>query len=1071
MNVSGQFYDGLQMTFGKNRVQYYDYYWMYYRFDDFDCYFNEQGKELAQYTADYAMQKLEDVEELFDYSIEKRLIFIIYNKSAEYKQSNIGLVSEMEDSYNTGGFSRIIDNKVSLYYEDNHVDYQKQIAAAITEIIVNEMLYDAETKNRISGSSTINTPDWFLKGLMNYVAFGWDFDTEDRVKDGILSGKYKKINHLEYDDAEYAGQSFWRFIGKEYGDAIIPNIIYITKVYKKIDKGFLYVTGKELDELLDEWYDYYRDEYSGQESEENSDDILRRSKKEQIYQQVAVSPDGRYTAYITNDWGRRRVWLFDEVTGKRKIIFRKEPKLEQKMDKSYPVMAWHPGSMILTFINEEKAGLKLYFYRTDEKILETRNMLYFDKVLDFGYSPEGTRLVISAVKNGMTDIYVHTLASGTNEQITYDVADDLTPSFLTGEKNMIIFSSNRLSDTLYNSGDPLERVGLTFDLFTYDVAEKGNIAARLPEGEYTDRFSATGISTSEISYLGNANGVINRYKATLDSTISYIDTATHYRYYLDSKALTDYKRNIEDYSESQSTGKTREIVYNKGRNILKNAEDIEIPSVEPEPTDYRIERTRILHEADSLEQLRQWLVAEDQRRRDTLTKPIYEYYETNEPIDISHYIFEKEKQNYYDELWRKNYMDIDLDTGRLSFPQAQIYETAFYYNYMSTQIDFSFLNNSYQIYSGSSGYYNPGVNLLSTIGTIDMFENFRITGGFRFSGNFDSNEYLLSLDNLKGKYDKQLVFHRQGYYSYTETSIYKTHTHDIYASLSRPITPALALKGTLSYRFDNQVSLAYDMISLEEESIRRHWVSAKAEIIYDNTRERSINIYYGTRFKIFGELYKEMFATKSAMVVLGADFRHYTRIHRELIWANRFAASTSLGPTRLLYYLGGVDNWMGYLFNGTTSMFDTSIPVNTDINYGFQALATNMRGFSQNARNGTSFAVINSEIRWPIIRYFAGHPLKSNFLNSLQVVGFGDIGSAWVGSTPWSGKNAYDSDIYENGPVRVVVDSNHTPIIYGFGFGARVQIAGYFVRADWAWGVENSYILPRMFYLSFSKDF
>jgi hypothetical protein len=52
--ANGQFYNGMQMAFGKNRVQYYDFYWMFYRFDNFDCYFNEDGRELAQYTAKYA---------------------------------------------------------------------------------------------------------------------------------------------------------------------------------------------------------------------------------------------------------------------------------------------------------------------------------------------------------------------------------------------------------------------------------------------------------------------------------------------------------------------------------------------------------------------------------------------------------------------------------------------------------------------------------------------------------------------------------------------------------------------------------------------------------------------------------------------------------------------------------------------------------------------------------------------------------------------------------------------------------------------------------------------------------
>jgi hypothetical protein len=171
-----------------------------------------------------------------------------------------------------------------------------------------------------------------------------------------------------------------------------------------------------------------------------------------------------------------------------------------------------------------------------------------------------------------------------------------------------------------------------------------------------------------------------------------------------------------------------------------------------------------------------------------------------------------------------------------------------------------------------------------------------------------------------------------------------------------------------------------------------------------------------------------------------------------------------------LYYLGGVDNWMGYIFTKYT-MFDNSIPVNSNVNYGFQALATNLRGFSQNVRNGNNFALINSEIRWPVVRYFAGHPLKSNFLNSLQVVGFGDIGTAWTGKTPWSRENAYNDEVISNGAVTVTLDSNRDPIVAGFGAGARAQLMGYFIRADWAWGIENNYLLPKIFYLSFSLDF
>jgi len=1069
--MKGQFYNGLQMTFGKNRVQYYDYFWSFYRFDDFDCYFKEEGNDLAKFTAKYAAGKLKEVEEYFDYTLNKRLIFIIYNKQAEYKQSNIGLVTFGDEDYNLGGYSRIIKNKVQLYYEGDHVAYEKQIASSIVQVIVNEMISNADVKDRTTSSTSFATPEWYMNGLVNYVAFGWDNTAEDRVKDGFRSGRYKNITHLEYEDAAYAGMSFWRFIAKQYGDPLIPNIVYLTKIYKNVNDGFLYIIGQKLKDLEKEWRSYYAKEFSDDSiAAPGNSGALKKPKKDRLIQEVRISPDNKYIAWVTNDWGRKRIWLYDQATGKSRVIFRTDPKYEHKTDNTYPVISWHPNGKILTFINEEKSNLRLYFYRTAERKTENRLLLYFDKVLDFSYSPEGDKLVFSAVKDGITDIYIHNIASGTNDQITRDVADDLHPTYLKNSSTQILFSSNRLSDTLKNTGDPYERISPTFDLFLYDIEKRPGNLTRLNEGMYTNRLQAISTSKTSLSYLGNTNGVVNRYSARFDSAISFIDTATHYSYHIKSVPVTNYSTDILNHDIVSNSDSYGEVIFNKGKFLVRRGQEQgSVSARDMKTTDYRKEQVRFLHKADSIEHLRQWLITEDKKRRDTLKKPLYEYYVKNEPIDINHYIFEKEKQNYFEQLWRKDYMNIDLDTGGLVLPLSRIYQPSFYNNYIATQIDFSFLNNSYQAYNGGAPYFNPGINMLTRIGVLDLFENYKITGGFRFAGNFDSNEYLLSVENLKGKFDKQFIYHRQTFSSSTDTSLFKIHSDNFYMSWSRPLSPVLALKGTVFYRQDRYVTLSTDVQSLNKPDVTRHWVGLKGEVIYDNTRKKSINILYGTRFKIWAEFYNQI-QKRTDMVVLGADFRHYTKISRELIWANRFACSTSYGSTRLIYYLGGVDNWMGNLFGGTT-MFDQSIPVSTRYNYGFQALATNMRGFRQNIRNGTSFALINSEIRWPFVRYIAGHALKSNFLNSLQVVGFGDIGSAWSGKSPWDSQNAWANQVIKNGPVEVNLDTNRSPVVGGFGFGARAQVLGYFLRADWAWGVENQYILPKIFYLSFSLDF
>jgi hypothetical protein len=98
-------------------------------------------------------------------------------------------------------------------------------------------------------------------------------------------------------------------------------------------------------------------------------------------------------------------------------------------------------------------------------------------------------------------------------------------------------------------------------------------------------------------------------------------------------------------------------------------------------------------------------------------------------------------------------------------------------------------------------------------------------------------------------------------------------------------------------------------------------------------------------------------------------------------------------------------------------------------------------------------------------------PLNSDFLNNFQVIGFFDVGSAWTGLNPFSGENAYENDYYENGPVSIIIDNDSYPIVAGYGIGVRTKLLGYFVRLDYAKGIENNTILPGMLYLSLNLDF
>jgi hypothetical protein len=1073
LGLSAQFYNGMQMNFGKNRVQFNDRYWKFYRFDRFDVYSYENGTDLSLYVADFVEKELALIERFFDYEIERRLIFLTYNKMSDYRQSNIGLASENEE-YNIGGTTQIIQNKVFLYFDGDHVTFERQIRAAIAEVLVTEMMFGNGLRDNMTNSTMINLPDWYLKGLISFVSNPWNYEMENRVKDGIVSGKYRKFVNLQDDDARYAGHSFWKYIADLYGVAIIPQILYITKINKNADSGFLYVLGTKLKELSYDWTAYYLGLYTmGEESAglPQQGSVLKKPYKHRVYQTIRISPDGTHLAYVTNQKGQYKVWIKNEETGKNKKIYKKGYKLDQINDYSFPEIAWHPTSQILGFITEEKGMLKVHFYNLETEEITTRNLLYFEKILDMSFSPDARKLVFSAVADGQTDIWVFDIASSTNERITNDLADDFHPRFMNNMNN-ISFESNRRLDTLFTENDPENNTTMANAVFVYDYAGKTPVLQKISEGNYINHTKPLSPGQNEFFYLSDKNGIVNRYFAEYDSVISLVDTTIHYRYFANSFPLTNYNRNILSQDINTETGEIAEIVYHDSRyHMYKFPMDMERNyGDELQPTEYRDRHANRLMREDSIHHVEKKVIsmkdiANNQLILDGDTIALQEF-----RIDINNYIFEREKLNYYNNQLRSRNLNLVLDSSTNNRMMYIDYQVAFYPNLLVSQIDFSFLNASYQAFTGGAFYFNPGLNLLFKVGANDLFEDYRLTGGVRFATDFDSNEYLLSFENVKQRMDKQLIFHRQVFKNFTTDSYIKTYTHELLGSLKYPFSQTLAVKGTASFRHDNTIFLSTDIGNLNEAAITKVWGGLKGEVIFDNTRVLGTNLYSGTRMKVFGEAYRQINQAKSDLFVIGGDFRHYTRIHRSLIWANRFAASTSFGRSPLIYYLGSVDNWIN-LFQSQVPTFDQSVAIDYTRNYAYQALATNVRGFSQNIRNGNNFAVFNTELRVPVFRYVAGHPLSSGFLNNFQVVGFADVGTAWSGVHPFTGENAWDTEVITNGPMTITLDANRDPIVAGYGFGIRSMLLGYFVRLDWAWGVENMKVQPRMFYLSLSLDF
>ncbi|MEI6899208.1 MAG: hypothetical protein WCL00_04970, partial [Bacteroidota bacterium] len=893
-NLQGQFYNGSQLQFGKSRVQYSEFYWMYYRFDKFDTYFYLKSKELALYTSEFADKHIKEIEMELESNLEQKIQFVIFNSLSDLKESNIGLTGDY-DSYNTGGVTRIIGGKVLLYFDGNYGHFEQQIRAGIAQVILNEMIHGAGIGAQIKNNALFTMPEWYLNGLISYISEKWNTEIDNQVKDAYLAGKYNKFNHLTGLEAAYAGHSLWHYISLKYGPSTIPNIVYMARLSRNVEKGFLYVLGVNFKDLIQEWLNFYQG-YYGSELMDRTDPagnlVTKKIKADWVYGQLKINPEGRLVAYTTHELGVYKVFLTDLVKHKTKRIFRGGYRIAEKPDYTYPLVAWHPSGKMVAFILEKKGEVYLYFYKVKEKKLEKIILHDFQKVLDFSYSENGEQLVFSATQKCQSDIFVYNIVSATYRQITKDIYDDLQPRFINHSKD-IIFSSNRESDTIrFDVKTDIKKLRFNNDIFIYHYSTKKNLLDRVTKTPNTNEVQPMPYSDNYFCYLSDQNGIYNRVLARYDSAVSFIDTTTHYRYFTTSWPVTNYSRSILEQDVNPVAGMMGEVVFKNQQyrmyfSSLQRPRDLEKPVLQP--TNYRENQNKVFEEEKAIIKNDSNIKKEGQANG-TVKKHFSTVHviETMPSGNVADTVEKSDRHNLpvlitqpnQDSTSTKKLMRL---LGKAQKDTANKYTSARPFNYnvaysidqMVTQLDFNYLNRSYQPFTGAKYpiFINPGFNALFMVGITDLMEDYRLTGGVRLDFNLVDNEYLFSYMNMRKRVDHQFIYHRQTVEDVTAYSYIRHKINEVYYLATYPFSPVLSLRGTASVKYDKAVYLSTDQYNLKQPNIDKYWGSVKGELTYDNTRNVGLNLYYGTRYKIFGEYYQQLNGTNSNMVVLGADIR------------------------------------------------------------------------------------------------------------------------------------------------------------------------------------------------------
>lgn len=1084
------------VTFGQNRLQYKLFHWRYFQTDNFNTYFSQGGLNLGKFVAQVAEEQLPLIEKAMDYGIRRRVNIIVYNDYTNLKQSNIGIGLQWQ---NTGGVTKLVGNKMIIYYDGNKNNLRIQIRQGIANVMLQNMLFGNDVGEFAGNAALLNLPKWYTDGFVAYVAQSWNVNLDNELKQLLRTGRYETFNQLAQDHPTLAGHAFWFYIENIYGSDAPSYLLYISRIDRSLKRACEQVLHKNFKQTRQDFmtFNFRRYEFDNRTRRQNTlgTVVTTQDNSRADHYRINPSPRNRDYAMVQFKNGVYSVLLYQGFFKPIILLKGGVRQLKSEINPDYPQMAWSPNGLHLAVIYESKGRPNLMVY---DLISKTKLFFTlpaeFQSVNSFQYLLDQNTLLLSAIKDGQTDLFTYNMSTFKVNQLTNDVYDELDPSYvgLVG-KNGIIFVSNRPSANATNADTVLPHSRFNVFLLSNWEKPEGRVITQLTHLKSGNASFPMQYGPDYYTFVGTQNGIANRYAGSFHAIAEGLDTLV----YIGADILRNPDHaEIDTLLDTYGTAKPDSIKYvavtkdstvifpltNYADGITESYESgqKQVVSETARRGDfsrtYKLkvdERTLVRRNVSTpLTSFRRFQLHED-----SLKLGLPSYYQA--PKDTS-----KKPGNFFQSQFGYEPPDTNLimkQNAQLENPHAFTlknaklfpYHLKFSTDYLITQISNAVLINRYQPFTGGGGpiYLEQPFNGLIQIGVADLLEDIKFTGGFQFPSTFNGSEYYFSYENLRHFVDWRLLYYRKtqsvGFSNVPYDGKLITNLYEATATI--PIDVVRSVHITVGYRSDRTNVLASDPVSLGKTPGDRaqQFGVTRVSYVYDNTINPTIDIWNGLRWKAYMEMWpqvnKPSGPERAFTFNAGFDARYYLPIYKNFIWATRVAGDFSWGNEKVLYYLGGVDNWLFPKYNNNT-------PISHNASYAYQTLSENLRGYDQNVKNGNNVVLINTELRLPVFATFIDQPINSNFIRNFMITSFMDLGSAWNGSITSLQGNSYQT--YSNPPVTVQIkNGNLGPFVGGYGFGARTTIAGYFLRLDTAWPMSGFFQGKPKWYLALGVDF
>lgn len=1121
------------VEFGKNRLQNKKFKWKFYQSPNFNVYFNQGGLELAKTVVQVAEEELTPIEQAVEYSLQRRANIVIYDNYEDYKTSNIGLGIDWQ---NAGGLTKLVNNKVVIYFDGNHNTLRRQIREGIAKILSDNILFGDDIGEFASNAALLDLPQWLTDGYVEYIAEPWNQEKDDQLRSAMLSGDYKNFYAFAFDKPLLAGNSFWYYVAEKYKPENVTYFLYLARLYKNLNTASQRICKKKFKDVLADFMEYEEQKYENDLKQRKNApkgklSIIEESDKKVDYFRFAANPNPKNNSYsvVKFKQGVYTVKFVDNLYDEHELLKYGVRTLNAQASSNYPFTAWDVKGSRLLVVYPKDGKLYMFVYDAIANIKRFKQELEgFDQVLDASFMLDANTLLLSAVKNGHTDIFTYKIDNGKIKAITNDVFDDLDPAFVSfPNRTGIIFASNRPG--VAPQGDTAVPSRNHFNIFLVDLLNDGSFKqiTQLTNVKYGNARYPTPYNTSHFTYVNDENGIANRWAGffttqrtgldtlyyigdeilrnpgdkEIDSTLKAwqrqeADSISYFQVYKDSTytfPITNYQSSL---LESKVAGNNEQVSEVRREGDEKFLYKLRVDSIAlrkrnitARPTDYirkMIQRDRLAGGKTAV------------KKDSAAAKPNRNIFQNE---------FEDDKSDSAKTTAQPaaaattgssetpiTASNVHLQQSYLNRSSLYDYRLKFNADYVLAGFTNNILVNRFQPFAYGAGpiKLNNGSDFDFTfrVGVSDIMEDVKIIGGIRLGTSISDKDVFISYQNYRRLLDWGITYYRSNvnnydglfynssdppYYAYDNELI--TNLYQL--NMSLPINEIKSVRATFGLRADKAVLKPYNNLSglADPESLKvkdstSYTFVSHFEYVHDNTINPAQNIWNGLRYKIYLDIDFPMTNQGSSASTVNTKGKPIYNAGFDVrnyykIYRNLIWAVRGAGD--FSFGDAKIIYYLGGVDGWISPKFNNTTPVNLSNNYAFQSLAINMRGYQQNIANGNNAVVINSEVRLPVFTTFFNKPINNAFVRNFQLVQFIDLGTAWEGSL----KNIErPTNTFTNEPVHFSEKVGGVgPFAGGYGFGARTTLLGYFLKIDAGWPMGTFFRGKPVWYFALGFDF